>query len=194
MGRHRKFGFSFSWKRALGISSTKGKISRAIGIPLTRSGRQRKAGRFLGDAVGTALIAATTQPHQLGYVAAQSEPDYGMLIHAIRPGDSPESARELYPALIPHGSDLSDGRGMNVLVSNGRIYAVRISFPYVGDLNALAQDASHRLSIPEDAIWNPNFPNEHAGFWEFNDTLVTVELQDNLALVATASRSLTPSN
>jgi len=36
----RKFGFSFSWKRALGISATKAKISRMIGIPLTRTGRQ----------------------------------------------------------------------------------------------------------------------------------------------------------
>src|SRR5438034_1387500 len=55
----RKFGFSFSWKRALGISSFKGKVSRLIGIPLTKSGRQRKAGRLLGDAIGSALIAGT---------------------------------------------------------------------------------------------------------------------------------------
>jgi len=41
-------GFSFSWKRALGISAIKGKISRGIGIPLTKSGRQRKAGRMMG--------------------------------------------------------------------------------------------------------------------------------------------------
>lgn len=39
-------GLSFSWKRALGISSTKQKISRSIGIPLTKSGRQRKIGRM----------------------------------------------------------------------------------------------------------------------------------------------------
>jgi hypothetical protein len=42
----RKFGFSFSWKRALGLSAAKGKISRAIGIPLTREGRRRKFGPF----------------------------------------------------------------------------------------------------------------------------------------------------
>ena len=40
-----------------GIVVAKGKASRAIGIPLTKSGRQRKAGRLLGDLVGTALIA-----------------------------------------------------------------------------------------------------------------------------------------
>ena len=42
----RKFGFSFSWKRASGLSAAKGKISRAIGIPLTREGRRRKFGLF----------------------------------------------------------------------------------------------------------------------------------------------------
>lgn len=43
----RKYGFSFSWKRALGISAVKGKVSRKIGIPLTKQGRQRKLGRAL---------------------------------------------------------------------------------------------------------------------------------------------------
>ena len=38
----------FSWKRLLGISAAKSKVSRAIGIPLTRSGRQRKIGRLFG--------------------------------------------------------------------------------------------------------------------------------------------------
>jgi len=43
----KKYGFSFSWKRALGISAAKGKISRKIGIPLTQSGRERKIGKFI---------------------------------------------------------------------------------------------------------------------------------------------------
>ena len=37
----------FSWKRFLGISALKSKISRKIGVPLTRSGRQRKIGAFV---------------------------------------------------------------------------------------------------------------------------------------------------
>lgn len=46
----KKFGFSFSWKRASGISSAKQKIARMTGIPTTKGGRQRKAGRILsGD-------------------------------------------------------------------------------------------------------------------------------------------------
>lgn len=34
----------FSWNRFLGISAFKSRISRQTGIPLTRSGRQRKLG------------------------------------------------------------------------------------------------------------------------------------------------------
>jgi len=44
----KKFGISFSWKRAVGISGLKNKISRKTGVPLTRSGRQRKVGRMMG--------------------------------------------------------------------------------------------------------------------------------------------------
>ncbi len=50
-GRRRTYGFSFSWRRAVGISAAKGRLSRKIGIPLTRSGRERKAGRALGPAI-----------------------------------------------------------------------------------------------------------------------------------------------
>ena len=35
----------FSWKRALGVTRAKSRISRKTGIPLTKSGRQRKVGR-----------------------------------------------------------------------------------------------------------------------------------------------------
>jgi len=38
----------FSWKRFLGISAAKARLSRQIGIPLTRSGRQRKFGAQMG--------------------------------------------------------------------------------------------------------------------------------------------------
>ena len=41
-------GLSFSWKRALGITKVKMKISKATGIPTTKAGRQRKLGKFLG--------------------------------------------------------------------------------------------------------------------------------------------------
>lgn len=37
-------GVSFSWKRALGVSQAKQKIARKTGIPLTKSGLERKIG------------------------------------------------------------------------------------------------------------------------------------------------------
>jgi len=37
----------FSWRRFLGVSAAQSRLSRAIGIPLSRSGRQQKLGRML---------------------------------------------------------------------------------------------------------------------------------------------------
>jgi len=44
-------GLSFSWRRALGISQAQARLSRQIGIPLSRSGRQRKVGKMTGCCV-----------------------------------------------------------------------------------------------------------------------------------------------
>ena len=41
-------GLSFSWKRALGITSAKQKIAKATGIPTTKQGRRNKLGKLLG--------------------------------------------------------------------------------------------------------------------------------------------------
>ena len=43
----RKVGVSVSAKRALGLSSAKANVSREIGVPLTKSGREAKLGRML---------------------------------------------------------------------------------------------------------------------------------------------------
>lgn len=40
-------GLSFSWKRAIGITSVKQAISRKTGIPLTKNGLERKVGSTL---------------------------------------------------------------------------------------------------------------------------------------------------
>lgn len=47
MGRRKTFGLSFSWKRAFGISGTRGRIAKSTGIPTTKSGLQRKLGRSI---------------------------------------------------------------------------------------------------------------------------------------------------
>ena len=41
-------GLSFSWKRALGITSAQRKIANATGIPTTKQGRRAKVGRLFG--------------------------------------------------------------------------------------------------------------------------------------------------
>lgn len=43
----KKFGFSFSWKRALGISGARQSVARKTGIPTTKSGIERKIGGFI---------------------------------------------------------------------------------------------------------------------------------------------------
>ena len=47
----------FSWKRALGVTRAKTRLSRKTGIPWTKSGRQRKVGRAVTG--GGCLIPAT---------------------------------------------------------------------------------------------------------------------------------------
>jgi len=42
-----KYGFSFSWKRLLGISGFRNSLARKTGIPTTKGGIERKIGRKL---------------------------------------------------------------------------------------------------------------------------------------------------
>jgi hypothetical protein len=41
-------GLTFSWRRALGVTSVKRRIAKATGIPTTRTGRRAKIGRIFG--------------------------------------------------------------------------------------------------------------------------------------------------
>jgi hypothetical protein len=54
-------GLSFSWRRALGISQAQAKLSRQIGIPLSRGGRQRKIGRMTGCCVPILISAGVVR-------------------------------------------------------------------------------------------------------------------------------------
>lgn len=40
----KSYGFSFSWKRAIGISGAKQSFARRTGIPTTKQGLERKVG------------------------------------------------------------------------------------------------------------------------------------------------------
>jgi len=46
-----KYGFSFSWKRLLGVSGLRNSISKKTGIPTTKEGMERKLGRSLIRAI-----------------------------------------------------------------------------------------------------------------------------------------------
>ena len=50
-------GLSFSWRRALGITRARQRFARRTGIPTTRSGLYRKAGRA-GCGGGCLLVLA----------------------------------------------------------------------------------------------------------------------------------------
>lgn len=41
-------GLTFSFKRAIGVTKVKRSVSKTTGIPLTRSGRRNKLGKWLG--------------------------------------------------------------------------------------------------------------------------------------------------
>lgn len=41
------WGFSFSWKRALGVTAFKQKIAKDTGVPTSKSGLERKLGKSI---------------------------------------------------------------------------------------------------------------------------------------------------
>lgn len=49
----------FSWKKLIGLSAIKSKVSRKIGIPLTRSGRNQKIGAAVVSVVKYLVKEAT---------------------------------------------------------------------------------------------------------------------------------------
>jgi hypothetical protein len=68
----------FSWKRATGVTRTKQRISRSTGIPLSKSGRQRKVGKMVTGGClipGTLLISLVTVAALLaGCSSSSSQP------------------------------------------------------------------------------------------------------------------------
>ena len=59
MAKKRRNLGGFSWKRLYGLTRAKQNLSRKTGIPLTKSGRQRKYGKAMGGCC-VVLIAALT--------------------------------------------------------------------------------------------------------------------------------------
>ena len=42
-----RYGFSFSWRRLLGLTGLRSSIAHRTGVPTTRGGIERKIGRYL---------------------------------------------------------------------------------------------------------------------------------------------------
>lgn len=61
-------GLSFSWKRAIGLTSAKQKLARDLGVPLTRAGRQRKLGKAAGCCVPFLVLAGSSIATVVGVV------------------------------------------------------------------------------------------------------------------------------
>lgn len=49
MSVRKSYGFSFSWKRALGITGAKQSFVKKTGVPTSRTGLERKIGRLILD-------------------------------------------------------------------------------------------------------------------------------------------------
>lgn len=59
----------FSWKRLLGISAFKSRISRYTGIPLTKSGRQQKIGRMVSGGCMVSVVLFLAIPAAIVFLA-----------------------------------------------------------------------------------------------------------------------------
>ncbi|MEJ0022647.1 MAG: hypothetical protein WDN76_03825 [Alphaproteobacteria bacterium] len=86
-------GLSFSWKRAIGLSSLESKISRKTGIPLTRSGREKKMGHIFIHLIGWLFLGALAFA---GYEIA-THPDLQKALLELLPADLQAKLTALLP-------------------------------------------------------------------------------------------------
>jgi hypothetical protein len=130
----------FSWRRLVGISAFKSRISRKIGIPLTASGRRRKLGASVFNAVGsiagTAVAAATAvKQEKLNRATLPPLPNFSSLkgvyfcevkgvTHNNDDGTSRIAAQQLCSVgdtvrLVPEPSNIHDRNAIRVLLQTG---------------------------------------------------------------------------
>ena len=134
----------FSWRRLVGITAFKSRISRTIGIPLTASGRRRKLGATIfnavGPVVGTAAVAAAglaslkQETHKAKMASPPDHPHvsrgvYFCQVKGITHDNADGSSRrELVKLcsvgdpvqLIPEPDNPHDRNAIRVLLQNGR--------------------------------------------------------------------------
>ncbi len=131
----------FSWKKFVGISAFKSRVSRNIGIPLTASGRRRKLGAFIFDAVGAvagtlavAAVGATKQQQESNGATTPSEPpspkgvyfcEVKGVTHNNDDGTSRIGAQQLCSIgdtvkLVPEPNNEQDRNAIRVLLQTGQ--------------------------------------------------------------------------
>ena len=97
----------FSWKRLTGITKVKKKISRKTGIPLTKSGRQRKIGKIITGGKGclvTILVPLLIMTVLVLYAsAADTHYARGLVIQALIPNQLNIGGREFKTLDNPRG-------------------------------------------------------------------------------------------
>ena len=49
MSVRKSYGFSFSWKRAFGITGAKQSFAKKTGVPTSKTGLERKIGKLILD-------------------------------------------------------------------------------------------------------------------------------------------------
>ncbi len=131
----------FSWRRLLGISAFKSRVSRKIGIPLTASGRRRKLGAFVFNAVGAAAgtlavaaVGATKQRQESNGATTPSEPpspkgvyfcEVKGVTHNNDDGTSRMAAQQLCSIgdtvkLVPEPNNRHDRNAIRVVLQTGQ--------------------------------------------------------------------------
>jgi len=113
----------FSWKRAIGVSAATAWLSRRIGIPLTKSGRQRTLGRMVsGRGLVTLLCVAATPVAVVVLVRAHTKVGRANALTQLQ--KLYECGEPFSLTLLPNGSfEIRCGaylhhRGPNVVVGN----------------------------------------------------------------------------
>lgn len=104
----------FSWKRATGISAAKARISRRTGVPLTKSGRQRKLGRLVSGGGCALTLTLALLLLILAGVSYSSSSAPALVATAITPAPTVTPTPNLTPNAAAHSAgELRAGPGVN---------------------------------------------------------------------------------
>lgn len=126
----------FSWRRLIGISAFKSRVSRKIGIPLTVSGRRRKLGasvfNAVGSVAGTLAVAAAAKREESNRKPTKSASLKGVyfcevkgVTHNNDDSTSRIAAQQLCSVgdtvkLVPEPSNVHDRNAIRVLLQTGQ--------------------------------------------------------------------------